>query len=225
MFCRDSRRRLTHLAIRLTRIAIRTALRDLLGAPGGGRTAEPAAERTRKRFCGSKAHRQRKIQNRQARLACQSHGGDLNAPAAQVVTQRFAHPRREQSMKVERGKVRDFGQGGQVEWLVQMPINVCHHPMHSTFVFATAVLQNHAAPGTCSRICRGRTPDRLALPDSIGSFTDATARCCIAVRCRHIPASAWSIGRYIPPSRGSSVRVPRDRHRTRQPTPTNPHLT
>ena len=144
MFRRKSDRRLTQLAIHLTRIAIRTALRGLLRAPGGGRAAEPAPERTRKCFCRTKTHRQRNMQNRRARLGCKPHGRDLSTPTAQIVTKRFAHPRREESMEVELGIVRDFGQGEEVEWLIQMLIDVCDHSMHSAFVFRAAVSRNHA---------------------------------------------------------------------------------
>ena len=70
MLRRTTDRCLTHLAIHLTRIAIRTALRGLFSAPGGGRAAKPAPECAGKRFRRTKANGQRDIQNRQARLGC-----------------------------------------------------------------------------------------------------------------------------------------------------------
>jgi len=38
-------------------------------------------------------------------------------------------------MKVERGKVRNFSQGSEIELLIQVFVNVREHPMHSAFVF------------------------------------------------------------------------------------------
>lgn len=125
MFCRKSGLCLTQVAIDLTWIAIRTALRDLLSAPDGGRAGEPALERARKRFCRTKARRQRDIENPRAWLGCKPHGRDLHSSAAQIVAKRFPHPRREEPMEVEWGKMRDFGQGMEVEGLVQMLIDVC----------------------------------------------------------------------------------------------------
>lgn len=47
-------------------------------------------------------------------------------------------------MKVELRKVRDFGQGVEVERLIQMLINVGDDPMHTALVFRAAVSRSHA---------------------------------------------------------------------------------
>lgn len=37
-------------------------------------------------------------------------------------------------MKVKRGKVCDLSQGGEIELLIQMFVNVGKHPVHAMFV-------------------------------------------------------------------------------------------
>lgn len=48
-------------------------------------------------------------------------------------------------MEVEWGKVRDFGKGLEAERLVELPINVFDHSVHSGFVFRTAMARSHEA--------------------------------------------------------------------------------
>ena len=138
MLCGTRGRRLTNLAVRLTRIAIRTALHGLLHAPGGGRTAEPVSERAGKRFRRTKTYRQRNIQNCRARLGCDPHDRDLDTPAPQIVAKRLAHPCRENSVEMERPKVRDPFQRIEIERLVKLPINVLDRSMHSILVLRAA---------------------------------------------------------------------------------------
>lgn len=126
---------LTVLAIHLTRIAICIAWRVLLFAPSGGRTAKPAIEGARKGFGRAKTHRQGNVQNPCARLGRKPHGGDLDTSATQIIANGFAHPGGEQSMKVERGKVRDVSQRVEAHRLFEMLVDIGKHPMHPAFVF------------------------------------------------------------------------------------------
>lgn len=146
MFRRKPDRHRTDLAIRLTRIAVCLVSCGLLCSPDAGRTAEPTLECARKCFRRAETHRQRHIQNRQAWLCCQPHGRHFNTPTTHIVAQCLAHPRSEEPMEMKGGEVRDFGQGAQVERLIQMLVDVCDHSMHSVFVLRAAVSRNHAAP-------------------------------------------------------------------------------
>ena len=177
MFCRTTGRRLIDLAIHLTGIAFRfdagTALRGLQAAPSGGRAAEPAPERARKRLCRTKAHRQRDVQHRGARLSRQPHGGDLDTPTAQVIAQRLAHSGREEAVEVERRKMRHRSQGFEVERLVQLPVDGFDHPVHSARVLRAAIARRHATHNDGWQM---RLAGRRGLGRNVDVF-DLTLRC------------------------------------------------
>lgn len=109
MFARGLEARLIELAIRLTQIAVRSAIRYLLFAPSRGRTAKPSVERSREGFRGTEADRQGHVENRHARLRGESHGGDFHASAAHIVAECFTHPCREHAMEMIGREVRDAG--------------------------------------------------------------------------------------------------------------------
>ncbi len=49
-------------------------------------------------------------------------------------------------MEVELGKVRDFGQGAEIERPIQLLIDVFNHSMHSALVLRAAISRSHVAP-------------------------------------------------------------------------------
>ena len=95
---------------------------------------------------GTCRDRQRDVQHRRARLGRQPLGRDLDASAAQVIAQRFAHPGREEAVEMERRKVRHRGQGVEVERLIELPVDGFDHPVHATRVFRAAIAGRHAGP-------------------------------------------------------------------------------
>ena len=146
MLCRKPGWDLIHIAIDLTRIAVFTALRGLLRSPGGRRAAEPALESARESFRRTKTYRQRRVQNRRARLGRKPHGRDFDPAAAQVVAQRLAHPRSKNSVEMEWRKMRDVGERVEIERLVEMPIDVRNHPVHALLELRAVILRRHTAP-------------------------------------------------------------------------------
>jgi hypothetical protein len=76
-------------------------------------------------------------------LSSKPHGSKFNPAAAQIITKCFAHPCGKKPMKMERGKMRNFGQSRKIKWLIKVRIDMGKHAMHSAVVFRATVLGSH----------------------------------------------------------------------------------
>ncbi len=105
-----------------------------VGAPGGRRAAELLLEGTGEGFAGTEAGGERRLQYRFAG-AGQAKGGFFQAPAAQVVAQRFAHPGGEDAVEMKAREVGHIGQLRQLQRLVQVLVDVIEHAVHAPRIF------------------------------------------------------------------------------------------
>lgn len=137
------------LAMQLTRIAV-AARRKLRGpavrlslAPLAGGAAEASLECAGKRFARTETYRQCDFQDWHPGLADQPQRRHFQPAPAQVVAKGFAHPCREQAVKVKRGKMGDFGQRAQFKRLVDVAVDMLDHFVHAPGIGSLVFLRCH----------------------------------------------------------------------------------
>lgn len=84
------------------------------------------------------------MQDWQIRLRHESQCPEFQTTATTILAERFAHPGREEAMKVKGGEIRHARERVEVERLVQMAIDVFEDAVHASRVLGTEVGGCHA---------------------------------------------------------------------------------